>query len=322
VGTALAALLCAGLGCDDYFYVCPVADDARVGLLPARLSETGLYSRPGVIAEDVLAYRPAYELWADGADKRRYLRLPPGEVIDTSDMDAWRFPRGTQVWKEFSLDGRRLETRLIEKVGPAATDWAAIAYVWREDVEDAEAAATGYLDVRGTDHDAPGAGECIGCHGGRTSYVLGVSAIQLSAPAAPGEVDLARLDQLGLVSDAPDVVLSIPGDETERAALGYLQANCSHCHNQTRPGRDAAPCMDPDNSMDMFLSVADLASVESTGTYRTVVGDQIEPGDPGESELLERAGTRALFYRMPPLGSEKVDSASFQLLKRWIEAMR
>ena len=322
------ALLSSAVGCDDYFYVCPVADEARVGLLPARLSETGLYQRPGVLAEDVLAYRPAFELWADGADKRRYLRLPPGAVIDTSDMDAWRFPEGTRVWKEFSLGGRKLETRLIEKLGPAATDWAAIAYVWREDEEEADAAATGYLDVRGTDHDAPGAGECIGCHGGRTSYVLGASAIQLSAPAGPGEpempemIDLARLDQLGLVSDAPDAAITLPGDETERAALGYLHANCSHCHNQTRPGRDAAPCMDPDNSMDMFLSVADLASVEATGTYRTVVGDQIEPGHPGDSELLERAGTRALFYRMPPLGSEKVDTASFQLLERWIDAMR
>ena len=317
-----AALLGALLGCDDYFYVCPVADDALVAHLPARLSETGLYQAPGEVAGEVLAYRPAFELWADGADKRRYLRLPPGSVIDTSDMDAWRFPEGTRLWKEFSHGGRKLETRLLERIGPAESDWAAISYVWREDEEDADAQVTGYLDIAGTDHDAPSAGECVACHAGRSSYVLGVSAIQLSAAAAAGEVDLARLGELGLLSDPPAAAFTIPGGETERAALGYLHANCSHCHNQSRPARDTAPCMDPDNSMDLFLSVADLGSLEETGTYRTVVGHQVEPGSPERSHLIERASTRTIFYRMPPLGSGEVDAAGIALLERWIEAMR
>lgn len=321
-GCVLVALACGALGCDDYFYVCPVADEARVGQLPARLSETGLYQRPGVIAGDLLAYRPAFELWADGADKRRWLRLPAGAVIDTSDMDAWQFPAGTQVWKEFAEGGRPLETRVIEKVGPGATDWAAVTYVWREDEEDAEAAVAGYLDVRGSQHDAPGAGECLACHGGRASFVLGVSAIQLSQAAGPGEVDLARLTELGLLSDPPARTPSIPGDDVERAALGYLHANCSHCHNQSRPASELAPCMDPDNSMDLFLSVADLGSVAETGAYRTVVGHQVVPGHPEDSELIERASTRTIFYRMPPLGSERVDPTGVEVLERWIERMR
>jgi hypothetical protein len=316
MGRAALWLMCAALGCDDYFYVCPVADDSRVSHLPVRLSETGLYQRPGVIAEEVLAYRPAFELWADGADKQRYLRLPPGEVIDTSDMDAWAFPDGTQVWKEFSRGGRKLETRLIEKV---AGDWASVSYVWREDEADADAAATGYLDVRGTEHDAPGAGECVGCHGGRASFLLGVSAIQLSAPAGPGEVDLEGLDRRGLVSNAPAAAFAIPGDQEERAALGYLHANCSHCHNRGRPARDMAPCLDPNNSMDLYLAVAELGSVEETATYRTVVGDQVVPGRPDRSRLVERANTRTLFYRMPPLGSETIDADGVAILERWIE---
>jgi hypothetical protein len=321
-GRVLLALVCSALGCDDYFYVCPVADPARVDLLPAHLSETGLYDQPGLVADDVLAYRPAFELWADGADKRRWLRLPAGAIIDTSDMDSWRFPSGTQVWKEFAENGRPLETRLIEKVGPRDGDWAAVAYVWREDQEDADAAATGYLDVRGTGHDAPGAGECVGCHGGRASFVLGVSAIQLASAAAPGEVDLAGLAARGLLSDPPASAPAIPGDQVERAALGYLHANCSHCHNQSRPAGELTPCMDPDNSMDLFLSVADLGSIGATATYRTVVGDQVVPGHPEDSELIDRAGTRRLFYRMPPLGSERVDTVGIDLLSRWIEEMQ
>jgi hypothetical protein len=35
----------------------------------------------------VPAYDPSLSMWADGAEKRRFIRLPPGTTIDTSDMD-------------------------------------------------------------------------------------------------------------------------------------------------------------------------------------------------------------------------------------------
>jgi hypothetical protein len=80
--------------------------------------------------------------------------------------------------------------------------------------------------------------------------------------------------------------------------------------------------MDPDNSMDLYLSVADLGSVNATAAYRTVLGAQVVPGHPEESELIDRASTRTIFYRMPPLGSETVDAAAVDLLERWIAEMR
>src|SRR4051812_34870931 len=66
--------------------------------LPRRLSELGLYAdlRAGSVVEDVRPYRPSFALWSDGASKRRWIRLPAGARIDTSDMDAWRFPVGTE----------------------------------------------------------------------------------------------------------------------------------------------------------------------------------------------------------------------------------
>ena len=63
-------------------------------------------------------YTPVYPLWADGLVKRRWLDLPAGKKIDTSDMDHWSFPVGTRFWKEFATpSGTVLETRLIEKIG-------------------------------------------------------------------------------------------------------------------------------------------------------------------------------------------------------------
>ena len=77
-----------------------------------RLADTGLYQDASAerVAADVLAYTPQYPLWSDGATKRRWIRLPPGAAIDASDPDAWVFPIGTQIWKEFSFGGR-VETR-------------------------------------------------------------------------------------------------------------------------------------------------------------------------------------------------------------------
>src|SRR5262245_53854204 len=42
----------------------------------------------------VIEYTPQYPLWTDGAAKRRWLRLPPGEAVDASDPDHFDFPPG------------------------------------------------------------------------------------------------------------------------------------------------------------------------------------------------------------------------------------
>jgi hypothetical protein len=125
------ALLAVLLGCDPYF-VCAPADERHVEDLPARLSETGLYAASGELAEGVRAFRPRFELWSDGASKRRWVWLPPGAQIDTSDPGDWRSPQGAKFWEEFTRDGVRIETRLIEKVRPKQEDRRALSYVWRD----------------------------------------------------------------------------------------------------------------------------------------------------------------------------------------------
>jgi hypothetical protein len=262
-------------------WLCDEVDDDRVAALPRRLSETGL-DAPGVTA-----YTPRFELWSDGASKRRWLWLPPGAQIDTSDMDSWVFPVGTKLWKEFTRDGVRVETRLIEKRGPG-DDWVALAYLWRADQSDADAAPFGAIDAAGTPHDVPASNECVACHGGRRSFVLGYSAIQLSSSP-------------------------VPGTETERAALGYLHANCSHCHNRDRPERSGARCFDPRSELDLSLSADGLAAPAVTSV--------VEPGRPEESRLIELVSRRGFGRQMPPLASERVDRNAVLLLERWIRDM-
>src|SRR5262245_41272255 len=80
---------------------------------PARLSQTGLYADIGAkaLSPDVRGFNPQYPLWSDGLQKSRWIHLPPGTKIDTSDPDRFIFPRGTKLWKEFRANGRLVETR-------------------------------------------------------------------------------------------------------------------------------------------------------------------------------------------------------------------
>ena len=315
----LMALL--GSSCKRY-WVCDEVD-ASAAQLPRRLSQTGLYANiaTGELAPGVLAYTVQFPLWSDGAEKRRWILLPSGQQLDTSNMDEWVFPEGTKIWKEFSVAGVRLETRLLEKLGPTDADWSSLAYVWRSGDEEAIAAPLGELDSHQTDHDVPAAGECRACHGGRRSFVLGFSAVQLAASGAAGEIDLAGLIQQDRWSSPPARNPVVPGNAVEVAALGYLHANCSHCHNQTRPDHSGARCFDPEKDLDFTLAVEQLDDVASTPTYRTVIGDGVKSGDPDGSRLYELVSSRGLFRQMPPLATEHVDTAGVANLRAWIEGL-
>jgi len=282
------ALLVASVSCKRYW----VCDEPESVPLPTRLSETSLFADIAAdrVTDGVVAYRPAYELWSDGATKRRWIFLPPGTEIDKSDPDDWSFPRGTKMWKEFSQNGVRVETRLLEKVDDDA--WAAMAYVWSPDGSDAIAAPAGARDARETTHDVPAAGECEACHGGRKSYVLGYSAVQL------GQV-------------------AVPGDPDDRDALGYLHANCGHCHNQTRPPRDGARCFDPDNPLDFRV----LANGDAPAARTAKAMQVVAPGAPSQSRIIDLVSHRGMFKQMPPLATNEVDANGVRLLSGWIQRM-
>jgi hypothetical protein len=317
----LVVLAC--LGCDPRYWVCAPADRGRLALLPRKLSQSGLYAGVGSeqLAPGVWPYRPRYALWSDGAEKRRWIWLPPGSAIDTSRMDSWVFPQGTKLWKEFARDGVRIETRLLAKVGPRDEDWIGLAYLWSADGTDAQAAPDGAEDARGTPHDVPASAECMACHGGRRSRVLGFSALQLAEQGAAGELDLAGAARAGILSAPPAHALEPPGDETERAALGYLHANCSHCHNQDRPPSQNGRCFDPRNDLDFFLASDHLGATAETATYRTVVGKAIKPGNPDDSKVVELVSHRGFLRQMPPLATEEVDATAVALVRRWITEM-
>lgn len=294
----MACLCWAALACDDYTR-CEQPDPMRIAALPELLSETGLYEDPErqLLAQGVRPYRPLAELWSDGAEKERFIWLPPGEQIDTSDMDNWQFPAGTKLWKTFVRDGVRVETRLLHKLSDSSDSWTAAAYVYFEDGVDAQLTPEGGDNVLGTEHDVPAASHCPACHRGRESFVLGFSAVQLAHDEG---FNLRSLIEEDLLSDPPEREPRVRGTETERAAMTYIHANCGHCHNSARPPRGAERCYDPQNDLDFWLR---------TDTLRLT-------GDIPLDRMLNRMGRRRE-GQMPPLATEQVDQRAISLLQQW-----
>lgn len=335
--TTLVSIVAAGV-----LAMAPSATSAHATVgLPPRLSETGLFvaGAPSNLGSGVVSFTPQYTLWSDGADKRRWIRLPSGAQIDASDPDAWQFPPGTRLWKEFAHGGRRVETRLIERGEDGR--WRFAAYVWRADGSDADlapargVAAMPVAEAPQGRYDVPSRGDCLACHDGAAVPVLGFGALQLSprrdagaAPPHEGDVDLPALVARGWLRGLPPALLEqLPrieaASDTERAALGYLHANCGHCHNDSGAGApvrlqlaqraaDAA-----DSRRQVFAS-----AVGATARYRpqglASSARVIVPGHPEDSVLVQRMRSRHAQTQMPPLGTQLPDPEGLALVQRWI----
>ena len=291
---------------------------------PSRLSESGLYAdiAQKTLAPDVIRYRPRYELWSDGAEKDRFLRLPPNAQIDTSQMDDWVFPVGTAVWKEFRIGGKRIETRLLQKVYPNPGGWYEIAFLWDEAEAEATAVPKGQKAARGTTHDVPDVEACGKCHGNVADVLLGVSAIQLST--ANGKGLLSELAAMGKLTNPPAGEFQPPGAGPVQDALGYLHGNCGSCHNRVSIFATAV-------ELKLRLSVSDMRP-EDTDTYRTSIKIPLKhifppdvriavvPGDPTHSQLYRRMGVRD-DWAMPNTCTKVVDAAGMALVGAWINGL-
>ena len=300
--------------------------------LPTLLSETGLYSdiASKEIHSAVQSFAPQFELWSDGAAKERWVYIPECETIDSTDMDNWVLPVGTRMFKEFSVDGVRIETRIIERLGEGPREFAYASYLWNEDETEATLVGEeGLSAAKGTTHDIPSKDACLRCHGthalggGRPSRGLGFSALQLShlesALTLQGLVDGNKL------SAAPAEGFTVPGDGATQAALGYLHANCGGCHN-------SSPDKVPQVDLDLWLA-SDLSSLEESGAWITAVdqpnlifNDQhvsarIASGNPDESAVFYRMNQRGNNAQMPPVGTKIIDPEGLAAVRAWIESL-
>lgn len=290
---------------------------------------------------------PRYVLWADGAEKERYFQLPAGTFIDGTDPDAWIFPVGTQVWKHFKIGGRRIETRYmvkrrqidtsmgqscqgteVEMVSTASAVhgcWELRTFMWNaQETEVTEVVGTAIKDAVNSTHDIPSApDQCAECHRSRDG-LLGISAIQLNHGNAG--TPLSYLIANNLIRNQPVNLTTsavVPGSSaTITDALGYLHANCGHCHN-------GVGGVIPRGGMRLWVPVG-ITDPAATPTYVDTIGivsgwnatyERVNPGVPASSALIVRMSSRQPNVQMPWLATEQIDPTGIAAIAAWIASL-
>ena len=302
---------------------------------PRLLSDTGLGG------SGIREFAPQYPLWSDGARKSRWVLLPPGLTIDTTNAHDWTLPVGTRFWKEFRVNGRKTETRMIWQ--QSAERWVFASYAWNETGTEAALApedgmtipAGGALD---RPYRIPSVSDCQACHGVRHPRPLGFNALQLSVdrdpgaihaePARPGLVTLDTLAAEGLFGSHASAIDRRPriraSDPDARAALGYLMTNCGSCHDGSgdiaTPGL-AIRAVDLIRDGDAVArALVDLRTSwqRPGGTGSTVL---VSSRAPHESAILLRMRSRRPSSQMPPLATSVRDDEALAVIERWVEGL-
>jgi hypothetical protein len=204
----------------------------------------------------------------------------------------------------------------MHRFGIGLHDWVYASYVWNDTSTDADLVAIdGQVDAKGTTHDIPKVDDCKNCHTKLPERVLGFSAIQLSHDA-PGAT-MATLSAAGLLSTPAPAGFQVPGNDTERAALGYIHSNCGNCHNASGLVGLKTRVLTTDTT------------VEGTDTFKACVNRQgawsaagitfrIAPGEPSASSMYYRMTQRGNPDNMPQIGTEIADTEGMAIVEAWI----
>lgn len=294
-------------------------------VLPDMLSETGCLDvadprRPPVGA---VPYELNVPFWSDGADKTRWMFLPPGRPAEVAEDGDLALPTGSVVVKTFELAGEPVETRLLVHHGDG--DWAGYTYAWDEDGGDARLLPGGETRVVGEQTWIfPDRADCMYCHSRAAGRTLGLELAQLAreVPGDAGEpIDqLSLLASKGVLADPPAVAPLPPtaGDAPlDERARAYLHANCSQCHRPDAPSGRARI----DLRRDIPAAMMNLCeATPRSGDLDLAGATLLTPGDPARSILSARMHTLGS-TRMPAVGSAVIDSEGAALVDAWIAAL-
>jgi uncharacterized repeat protein (TIGR03806 family) len=300
-----------------------------------RLADYGLFDAAGRPVPGVMPYTLNTPLFSDGAEKYRYVWLPPGTRADYRASTALALPVGTVLIKRFAFpaDARApgqalnpIETRLLIH---RPSGWAALSYV--EEGGQAVLKRAGKRiavsqignDAKATtiDYAVPNQNQCKTCHqsgeaispigptggnlnDGRQLQMWQASG-RLAGLPADGGARLARWDNAA--------------EPLEARARAYLAVNCGHCHNRAGFASNSGLWLDPDEREPAHLGInkRPVAAGRGSGGFSF----SIAPGQPDQSILLHRMLSSEPGIMMPQFGRSLIHAEGVALIRTWIAAM-
>jgi uncharacterized repeat protein (TIGR03806 family) len=320
---------------DGYVYRIEAGTDVSSASFPTLLSQTGCVDAADAtrMASGLIPYDVNASFWSDGALKDRWFAIPDGTTISIGLDGEWTFPDNSVLVKNFRLNNKLVETRLLVK--HLDGNWAGYSYEWNDDETDASLVLNGKTkDINGQIYIYPGSSQCMFCHTDIAGVVLGPEIRQMNRDftySATGITanQLTTLDHIGMFSSTVGDVSSLPrltqpGDTsasiTERARA-YLYINCSQCHRQ---GGTSNVALD----FNITTAEAGMNVCKVTPSYNIAASNFIvSPADADDSSLYHRMKCRegitgcTVDDQMPPLGSTVVDNSGMSLLADYIKQL-
>ena len=309
---------------------------------PDTLTETGLFSSVANLtpAPGLIPYSVNLPFWSDHAIKRRWFTVPNANASITWSKDGlWTLPTGSIWVKHFDMEmqrgvpstKKRIETRLLVKNASGAYG---VSYKWNDAgteatlVEDEGENFPLTITENGNTiqqtWSIPARGQCMICHTQQAGYALSFNTRQLNlASDMSGHTgnQLTTLFNQGYLSNSPGSPNLLPRhlrpDEStysvEARVRSYLAVNCSYCHKE-----DGTTLAEWDGRPELLLEDTGLINGNVTNNNGNSANKLVVPGDTLHSAVLNRVAVTNGFTRMPPLGSNVIDSAAATLLTTWI----
>lgn len=299
---------------------------------PATLSATGCVnaSNPAQPASGLIPYAINAPFWSDGAGKERWIALPDSGTITVQADGDWDFPNRTVLMKHFRVGTRLIETRLFMR-HPDGT-WGGYTYEWNAQQTDAVLLAGGAVrDIgNGQSWIFPSESQCLDCHTSVAGRALGLETAQLNRSHTYAQTgltanELATLNHIAVLTPAitdpaTQPVMPDPADTSAtlaNRARAYLHTNCSQCH---RPAGPTPSTMDLRYATALPATNTCNASPQSGDLGLGANARLIAPGDASLSLIVNRANRRDQ-HAMPPLASNRIDTAGVELLTQWINSL-
>lgn len=301
---------------------------------PQILSQAGIFTDTQSLAlcDGVVPYWVNSPLWSDGAEKSRWVILPPNAKVQFSEQDPWVFPLGSVFVKHFELETlpgkmQRVETRVsvINRRG----QWEGYSYAWNDLGTDATLLSSG-LERKLGDHRSwiyPSRAQCLQCHSSWSGSVLGLRTEQLNRTVV-GEGE--PKNQLEIWAQKGYFTAAIPAPEKwvkyahlddpnvplEKRVRSYLAVNCAHCH---QPGSVVRSPMDLRFKIPLASS-STLHQMPYLGDLDLEEPEIIKPGDHSSSILWYRMNTSSTRH-MPLIGTTVTDQKAVDLIGEWIDQL-
>jgi uncharacterized repeat protein (TIGR03806 family) len=257
------------------------------------------------------------------------MAIPDTATIDVDGEGRFDYPVGSVLGKHFRLNGNLIETRLIMR-HQDPYGWTGYSYEWNGAGTDA-ILLTGAKDkmIDGQQWHYPSRTECMTCHTSIAGITLGPELGQLnrnftypSTGITANQLD--TYEAIGVLSTALTAqqratqfyAIDDTSQSLELRARSYLHSNCANCH---QPGGTGGGNMDLRMGTD-FIDTGLCGVSPLQGDLGITGALLLDPGNAANSILYHRMN-RTDGTRMPPLGSNVIDSQAVTVIQGWINGL-